>query len=90
MFYAASMPVPIDAASGFDQVPLHVTHHCDEQASTLPFVKCFRGGHLCCTGLTATIAKFFDDFSLGTVKLINPMVCILALQRCPAHLYKPP
>jgi len=90
MFHAASMPVPMDAASGPELVSLRMTHHCDEQASTLPFVKCFRGGHLCCMGLTATIAKFFNAFSLGSERLMNPMVCILALQRCPAYWYKPP
>jgi len=97
MFHAAAMPMPmpmpmpVEATSDTDMVSSH-SGHCDEQsdAPALPAIKCSLGGHLCCLGLTATIAGSVDYFGLNIGELINPIVQSLELKHRPNRLFKPP
>ncbi len=92
MFHAAAMPVETNSTYVTNQVTVHVTGHCDEQANTsaLPAVKCFALGHLCCLGLMATVAKFSNNFSMDIGGLVNPFVSPFDLQHRPNKLYRPP
>lgn len=91
MFHAAAMPLAIEATSdNTDSVSLQAGH-CDEQgAPTSPVAKCSLGGHLCCLGLTATVAESVAYFGLNTGELINPIVQALELKHRPNRLFKPP
>ena len=96
MFHAAVMSTETLSAQT-QTVPastpnVHGEHHCDEQAASpaIPAFKCALGAHLCCLGLTATLADAPLSTSTDRNALINPVVLSLELQARANKLFKPP
>lgn len=96
MFHAAVMSTemsPAQTQAVQDSTPsMHGEHPCDEQAASpaIPAFKCAWGVHLCCLGLTATLADAPWRVSTDRNALINPVVLSLELQARANKLFKPP